>query len=518
MLLRHPNQEAVNFIITGLTNGFSLGCDTMITPASPKNNKSATRNQEKVTLAFLKELRHQHISGPFPTPPIKHLHCSPIGAKEKPDGTVRIILDLSQPLGNNINSGIKKENYSVQYEPFDTATDIVQTLGRNCYLSKFDIKSAFRLLPVRPAEWFMLGMMWLGMYFVDCHLPFGSRSSPFIFSVFSDLLAWILNTKDKLTNLTHYLDDFLLASRGTLAEAHNELRTAINTFKLLNVPLAADKTVSPTTTLTYLGIEIDTVAMQIRLPAEKFNALMQTLPTWRNRKKTTKRELLSLIGTLSFATKIVRPGRTFLRRLIDLSTRVTKLHHHIDITAEARKDIEWWIAFLPLWNGRSLIIEKNLTYNTSLTLFTDASDVGFGILHKNHWIAERWPPYIANDLHAFNIDFRELFAIHAGVATFAEAFAGLKIIFITDNLPIVHAWQKGTSSSPILMTLIRNILMTAAQNQFCISLKHIAGVNNTAADLLSRLEIQKFKRLMPACDTEQTTPPDHIWKRNSHGY
>ena len=101
---------------------------------------------------------------------------------------------------------------------------------------------------------------------------------------------------------------------------------------------------------------------------------------------------------------------------------------------------------------------------------------------------------------------------------FAYEFEGRKILFITDNLPITQAWQKGTSSSGILMTLIRTILMTAAKNNFTLSLQHIPGVNNTAADLLSRMELVKFKFLMPWCETTATIPPNSIWNWNNQNY
>ncbi len=273
---------------------------------------SAINNEEKVTAALAKELKNKHISGPFVSPPIQNLHCSPIGARLKPDGTARLILDLSQPINNAVNEGIDQDDFSVQYEPFDAATDIVQRLGPNCHISKVDIKSAFRLLPVKPAEWFMLGMMWLNMLFVDCHLPFGSRSSPFIFSVFSDLLAWILTSVYKITNITHYLDDYFIACKGTFTQAARDLNTVIQAFDYLGVPIATEKLVGPTTQLTYLGIEIDTQSMQIRLPNDKLTKLKQLLPLWQARKKCTKRNLLELIGVLSFATKVIRPGgRTF---------------------------------------------------------------------------------------------------------------------------------------------------------------------------------------------------------------
>ncbi len=60
--------------------------------------------------------------------------------------------------------------------------------------------------------------------------------------------------------------------------------------------------------------------MEVRLPQAKLEQLTITLATWRGRKAGKKRDLLSLIGSLSHACKAVRAGRSFLRRLIDLST------------------------------------------------------------------------------------------------------------------------------------------------------------------------------------------------------
>ena len=57
-------------------------------------------------------------------------------------------MDLSQPRGASINGHISKEEFSVQYTHFDTATDMVRAAGIGCLLSKVDIQHAFRLLPV----------------------------------------------------------------------------------------------------------------------------------------------------------------------------------------------------------------------------------------------------------------------------------------------------------------------------------------------------------------------------------
>ena len=50
---------------------------------------------------------------------------------------------------------------------------------------------------------------------------------------------------------------------------------------------------------------------------------------WRGCKTCTKQELLSLIGQLGHACKVVKPGRIFLSQMIKLSTVAKKLNHHI---------------------------------------------------------------------------------------------------------------------------------------------------------------------------------------------
>ena len=200
-----------------------------------------------------------------------------------------------------------------------------------------------------------------------------------------------------------------------------------------------------------------------------------------------------------------------MRRLIDLSTTVTELHHHIDFTAEARKDIEWWMMFLVPWNGSSLILDQFSTRNAALKLFTDASDFGYGVYHANRWTAQPWPENIKNALYEFNIDVREMLAIHIAIYMYAKEFTGKKIIIFSDNKPIVDAWEKGTTPSPHIMTLIRTTLMTAAINEFTLSLQHIPGVVNKEADLLSRLEIKKFLQLTGLKVEHEKVPSENVW-------
>ena len=68
-----------------------------------------------------------------------------------------------------------------------------------------------------------------------------------------------------------------------------------------------------------------------------------------------KRELLSIIGKLIFISRVVRAGRTFVRRMIDLAKTVKHLHYRVKLNAVMKADIEWWITYLPTWNGVSFM-------------------------------------------------------------------------------------------------------------------------------------------------------------------
>lgn len=88
--------------------------------------------------------------------------------------------------------------------------------------------------------------------------------------------------------------------------------------KKLVVPIAPHKTEGPASCLVYLGIKIDTQAGELRLPSEKLSRLQACLQVWRGHRSCLRRDLKSLIGLLNHACKVVRAGRSFLRRMIDL--------------------------------------------------------------------------------------------------------------------------------------------------------------------------------------------------------
>ena len=140
--------------------------------------------------------------------------------------------------------------------------------------------------------------------------------------------------------------------------------------------------------------------------------MLEELQLFSTRKKCTKRQLLSLIGKLSFAYKVVPAGRIFLRHLIDLSMTVERLHHHIRISQKAQLDIIWWQDFT--WSGSSLILNNHWTISPSMNLYTDASgSEGWGAFWSGRWLQSHWSP--AQSVKS--ILWKKLFAIVNAVNT-----------------------------------------------------------------------------------------------------
>ena len=128
----------------------------------------------------------------------------------------------SAPVGNSINDFISKDDFSLHYTSIDDAAKILLSLGRGARMTKVDLKSAFRMIPVCKEDWQFLGIKWRSRFYVDTCLPFGLRSAPFLFNQFADVLEWILRNNYGLHWLIHYLDDYFLAGppNSTLCKNH----------------------------------------------------------------------------------------------------------------------------------------------------------------------------------------------------------------------------------------------------------------------------------------------------------
>ncbi len=173
--------------------------------------------------------------------------------------------------------------------------------------------------------------------------------------------------------LRHYVDDFVAVGRKGTDECRRAMDVFKETCQRLGMPLDESKEEGPSEVLTFLGLEVDTVRMVVRLPQEKLTQMRALLKRWRGMRSCKRRELESLVGSLNHACRTARPGRAFKRRLQDMMTTVKRDGRRVRLNAVARADIEWWYHFALEWNGTSLMKAVAAVGEPQEELVSDAS-------------------------------------------------------------------------------------------------------------------------------------------------
>ena len=267
MLQKHPDEEYVHYLISGVEQGFHNGMSVL--PENSyvcKNNLSARRDPEKTKELLGKEIEKGYAIGPFSEPPFNIYRINPISlAQKKYSLKKRLVVDMSAPHNDpeipSINSLISKDDFRLSYVRIDDAIRIIQKLGRGTYLCKTDLVDAFKNLPVREDIIPYQGIAWDNKYYFFTRLVFGCTSSPKIFDALSKAIVWIAQNNYDIEYILHLLDDFLTCDPpGDYTRALRTMAVLKLILKKLNIAWAEHKTIGPEMILEYLGIILRHVA------------------------------------------------------------------------------------------------------------------------------------------------------------------------------------------------------------------------------------------------------------------
>ena len=132
--------------------------------------------------------------------------------------------------------------------------------------------------------------------------------------------------------------------------------------------------VPPSTQVTCLGIVVDTVALSVSIPAEKLSVIKSICVEWCAKQTCTKKELQSLLGLLLYVAKCIKYARYFLNRMLMLLRENTHCKR-IRLTEAFKKDLRWFNAFLPVFNGVSFFKQP-----PSKSIHLDACPSGLGAI------------------------------------------------------------------------------------------------------------------------------------------
>ena len=247
-----------------------------------------------------------------------------------------------------------------------------------------------------------------------------------------------------------------------------DFQTFARCSESLGVPIAQEKLVPPSSVLTFLDIELDSQQRQLRLHADKLSRLQRTSITWSGQR--------SLLGYLNHAATVVKPGCSFVRRMIELLPVAKHPDHFIKLNASFCADLLWWQLFSESWNGVSVI--PALAAIDSIQVVSDASGSwGCGAIWGQNWCQLQWP----QEWLSIPITAKELAPIVVASMLWGLGWYGQRVQFICDNMAVVACVNSGSSKDSLVMHLLRALWFVSAKFCFEVHAVHIPGQLNQAA-------------------------------------
>ena len=414
------------------------------------NQYSALAYPEAVTEYLFNKVRLGAILGPFDKIGSKDIHCSPLLTRPKDSDKRRFILGLSYPRGMSLNdivniSLVDDNAFALKLTSID---NIIQDIRNNedPMLFKVDVARAFRNLRLDLVNCIKLGIKWKDQYFIDKAITFGWVHGTAAFQLCSDIIAFIMKISG--VTLHCHIDDYI-----TIFPCESRQNTFLQLFTLLKelgLPMNCEKLTPPTKCLTCLGIEVDIDKNVMRIQPDKLQEIYAECLNIRFKKSLSQKAFQSLLGRLLCLKKCVTPSRTFVNRILALfrSSPGKRIH----LTDEFHQDIDWFLRFLPLYNGITCI--KKAPIEGQDTLYLEACLTDMGVVLQNRVYATPRCDIVGFEL---NIAHLEMLNLVVAIKTSGKFWRYSSIIIYCDNMSVVQLVQTSKTRNPFLALCIHMV-------------------------------------------------------------
>ncbi|XP_033725218.1 uncharacterized protein LOC117315182 [Pecten maximus] len=278
--------------------------------------------------------------------------------------------------------------------------------------------------------------------------------------------------------------------------------------------MSDDKTEGPKTCLVFLGLEIDTVEMVVRVPLKKVEELCSLITQVLGKSKIKLADLQSFAGKVAFCARAIPSARAFCRRIYESMSGVKKAYHYIRLGANLKEDLRTLHKFFHSFNGVCYFPDREWLSNVSCELYTDSSGnsaLGCGALFQKQWLVVKWSEFDFSAEVFRDITYLELIPIFLALFVWGQELQNKKVIFHCDNMALVEILNKKSSRSCRVMSLIRPLLLECMYHNVQFKAMHVPGVSNAKADALSRLQFHRFRELAQDSSQQACVIPQAFW-------
>ncbi len=485
-----------------------------------RNAESSYTFGDRVTDAIADWLHKGFAAGPLDEEEV------PAGAKvnsimcrEKPNGSVRIILNMSAPEGFSVNDGIDPRDFPTVMSSTEKWLDVLDRVGRGCSICKIDWADAYKHIAVRKEDLPLLYFEWLGKFFVELCLIIGSASSP---GIYDRLAKTVLDLCLQASGfpadwVIQHLDDICAAApKGSawLGEFDKAYKQLANELGVRLAPRdSPDKAFGLCTSGTVLGVHYDTVSWTWGIPQEKLAKLAKLVKALLGASVARQDTIQSIVGRIVHMKPLVPDGRFHMDHLNSLLAVGTKGCEKVELTAGFKRQLHFWLTMLVACSGRCSIPDPPSKLPPwALECFTDAAGgslegpgrgVGGVIPEWGWWIWMPWTRELNSEkrMHDGKKVSRKMSALELigpllVISCAADRLRGLPIRFWVDNAGACNIWKHGYSSTCGLATTIVKAISAVAAALGCqVDMEKVGRCSSPATEMADALSKGDFNRL-----------------------
>ncbi|XP_076155099.1 uncharacterized protein LOC143138537 [Alosa pseudoharengus] len=344
-----------------------------------------------------------------------------------------------------------------------------------------DLRDAYLHIGVFSPHRKYLRFAFQGRVYEYLSVPYGLSLAPRTFTKVIE--AALIPLRQSGLRISAFLDDYLLCA-ATREQAQLHTAALIGHLSSLGFNINHTKShLSPSQTIEYLGVQIDSLSFRATLSEERIKAFHQCLSLFRRNKTVSFRTCLRLLGLMASSTAMIPFAllrmREFQRWVASLRLCPRRhLRRIVRISPVCLTALNWWKNPQTLRTGSPL----GVVYERKVVT-TDASLTGWGAVHEGRSANGTWPAWL-RDKH---IHFLELLAVFLALEHFLQYLHGCHVLIRTDNTTVVaYINRQGGTRSLQLHKLARRLILWSSTRISSLRATHVPGIMNTGADLLSR--------------------------------
>jgi hypothetical protein len=537
--VHYPYPDLLRQILQDIREGANIGvAQGLEIPSDSTNAPSAYISGPQISDAICKMIVDKHVMGPFDESelPFSESRFSGIMSKIKPNGTARMILNLSRGFPRSVNSGISVDDYPTLMSSTEEFVRVLFRSGRGAEMTKCDWASAYKQIRVNKDHVWQQGFRWLGKVFYELCLIFGAVSSPGIFDRLAKLVLCIVLRKCGMPRrcVIQHLDDVCSASPGGSDRARKFYTCYQEVCSRIGISLAPtddpDKAFGPTTDGIVLGVCYNTVDWVWYLREDKISIILNRMEDAMEDEEMTQRAVQSLCGRLVDLRCLVPCSKFYLANLIKDAHQTEELESMVSLADWTRQDLAWWKVVLPLCNNRTVLQDPDRRPRPSaLHVYSDAAGgsmdtlgngVGVAIypgtwayVPHGHKVNAGFPAYDGKSL-ASKMSVWELVGPLLALVCAPERMRCRQVVAFVDNEGSVVWYNKGWAKRCNLgNTIIRAVYLvaTALNCDFWVEkVGRCSSKETEAADALSKCDYDRFMVNMPDADPQPRAVPQTL--------